>query len=72
MSKDKHGRAYLKTADVRAGMRIQVDGGFTCIPADAKRTIRESIGGLWFKCNDGRHYLDGQIKGRYFNGIYPA
>lgn len=53
------------------GDRLQVDHGFTCVPALSVVVIRfdgpeayrckDRACGLYFSCSDGRHYLTGQL-----------
>lgn len=62
---------WPKIDDLKAGDRLVADGGFTCIRAGCLCTVkwdgdtayrdksRES--GLYVECDDGRHYLAGQV-----------
>ena len=38
-----------------------VKGGFTCVKEGAVVVIQEDKNGLYFECEEGRHYLDGQV-----------
>lgn len=69
---DNSGRAYATTATTKAGDIVQVDGGFTCMAEGAAATVESDCGGLFVSCNEGHHYLDGQIEGCTYVGVYPA
>lgn len=71
MSADFKGRKYATIKNIKEGDRVQCDGDFTCIPANAIRIVRKSDEGLYIKCSEGEHYLDGQIKQHYYIGLYP-
>ena len=63
--------------NLKEGMTIYLDRGFTCVPRPyasgpfyepretgrkfTKRTVLANDHGLYFDCNDGRHYLCGQL-----------
>lgn len=53
----------LKLADVKAGDILITDAGFSCMKAGAEHVVRadEKDGKLYVSCNDGRHFLDGQV-----------
>ena len=52
----------MKFADVKEGDVLIADGGFTCIEDGAKLTVfKHSDNGLYVLCEEGEHYLDGQI-----------
>lgn len=54
----------LKLKDVKAGDRIVVDGGFTCIKGGTVVELYpDEDGHLCFKCRKGDHGLAGQIGG---------
>lgn len=57
---DLQGRPYAKMSDLKVGDIIQVDGDFTCIPANAKRTVRLLHGELYLDYSCGAHLLCGQ------------
>jgi hypothetical protein len=79
---DTAGRKYLTFADAKPGLRIQVDGGFTCIGDGEFRELKaDTQGDLYFECNGpegecepGPHILDGQEadEGEWYVGVYPA
>jgi hypothetical protein len=50
----------VKLSDLEAGDIIIADGGFTCMKAGLKK-VYTADGGLYVKCNQGRHYLVGQL-----------
>jgi hypothetical protein len=52
---------FIKIEDAVAGVKVKTDGGFTCMPKGAVRTIRSDDAGLFIRCGDGKHYLTGQV-----------
>lgn len=62
---------YLPVASALAGVTVQVDGDFTCIRSRQRRLICEDEAGLFIKCREGQHYLDGQISdcGEFYIGM---
>ena len=65
-------REYLKIADAKAGLEVELDDGFTCREA-GKVTLHTAEGGLlWFPCNCGKHILLAQSDGDYYLGVYPC
>jgi hypothetical protein len=72
--KDLQGCAYTRVAELRNGLRVQVDGDFTCIPANAIRVVKSNEHGFFISCREGGHQLDGQESddGTYLIGIYNA
>jgi hypothetical protein len=36
-------------------------GGFSCIAENKIVEIRRDLGGLYFTCSDGKHYLSSQV-----------
>lgn len=55
---------FANLKDLKAGDKVRTDGGFTCMPEGATRTVRAGEDGLYVRCDDGRHYLDGQHDAR--------
>lgn len=49
----------MKLDELRVGDTVITDGGFTCMKAGPRKVHRDSDG-LYIRCRDGRHYLDGQ------------
>lgn len=74
MKKDVSGRMYLTEAQAKEGVKIQVDGDFTCIMDGEERvlTTEGGDGGLGFECDEGFHSLGGQKKGGVYVGVYPV
>lgn len=72
--KDTNGRAYLAADTAAPGGTIEVDDGFTCIGEGQQREIQQDADGLYFECEDGRHYLAGQLNdaATHYVGVYPA
>jgi hypothetical protein len=46
---------------LKAGDTLFADDGFTCMRAGVK-AVQQDEHGLYVKCRDGHHYLDGQLK----------
>jgi len=69
--KDINGREYLKVDEAKAGMDIELDDGFTCCRA-GKSKLKEDMTGLFFDCEAGGHFIDGQLEGNYYIGIYKC
>ena len=51
----------MKFKDVNEGDTLIADGGFTCIDEGRCLLVENSGGGLFIACDEGRHFLDGQI-----------
>lgn len=75
---DKAGRVFALVKNVKAGDRIQLDGGFEATDCKLKRGATRTVkadpdGKLYFNCSTGKHYLDGQIgeRGEYV-GLYQV
>jgi hypothetical protein len=49
--------------NVRLGTTIVAGDGFTCMDAGAPFDVYRDDKGLFVRCADGRHYLDGQLNG---------
>jgi hypothetical protein len=56
--------SYSKIFAIRPGDRMVAYGGFACVAAGAVVTIETDAGGLFFRCADGRHYLESQVDER--------
>lgn len=71
---DVQGRVYAKVADLKAGDRVEVDGGFTCMKGGTVLTVlNDDSGELFLPCSHGGHYMAGQLAaGGSLIGIYPA
>ena len=57
---------FAKLDEVKEGSILVTDGGFTCMKeGEAKKVERfvttSVVGGLFIRCNDGKHFLDGQL-----------
>ena len=50
----------LKMEDVHVGDTLVLDNGFTCHEPGPVVIMRDGEGALFFKCNNGHHYIDGQ------------
>ena len=74
---DKNGRPYLKLADAKQGMIVELDDGFTCRRSSKAILFHdgwlEGSYGIYFFCDDGTHYISWQCDdGIHCIGIYPA
>jgi hypothetical protein len=73
---DTLGRPYALASEVKVGDRLICDGGFSCMKADAKKTVKRRAGRLkgvskeyakdpfarlYIDCKCGGHMLDGQL-----------
>lgn len=67
--KDAFGISYANIS-LKAGDTIKVDDGFTCIKKWTTHIVQENESGLFIKCKDGNHYLDGQLNEKFYVGIY--
>lgn len=54
-----------RLADLRAGdMLLIADDGFDCVERWTPVSVHfDTDYGFWVPCDDGRHYLDGQVRG---------
>jgi len=71
--KDINGRAYATVAEVKKGTKLEVDEDFTCIDNKTVVVVKEDELGLFFECEEGHHYLDGQIDintDSFYVGLY--
>ena len=50
----------MRLTDLRPGMIIYADRGFTCVREGHKVVQQDREGSLYITCTSGRHYLDGQ------------
>ena len=70
--KDQAERHHLKLADAKAGDMVELDGGFACCKS-GKTQLYLAPDGLFFYCDNGRHYLNGTaVDGIHCTGIYPV
>lgn len=79
MTHDINGRAYAKLSDLKAKVQqpfvpfvVELDAGFTCHKAGKVNINWDTASGeLYFECDEGRHYIDGQADdGEHLVGIY--
>lgn len=65
--------AWAKIDEVKAGVTLIADGGFTCLKKGQRCLVHndEAVAGqhqwpgsgLYVECQDGQHFLDGQLDG---------
>ena len=86
--RDTHGIVYAHSSTIKAGDRVRVDAGFTCMKEGSVKVVRSTINRrslgaaancpfetLYVECGDGRHMLDGQLSwdgDGALIGLYPA
>jgi hypothetical protein len=72
MSVDLKGRAYAKVSEIKQGSCVEVDGGFPCLKSDVYYNVYDDGAGLYIECDDGKHFLSGQLDetGSFYTGIY--
>ena len=74
---DKSGRIWAHSTTVKVGDVLECDGGFTCMSAGDRKTVKASgprtFARMYVECSDGSHMLDGQL-GRHGElvGFYPV
>ena len=63
--------AHMKYDDLKDGMLVYVDDGFTCMDAGT-RIVRKNEYGFYLDCEEGKHYLVGQVDedGDTLIGVY--
>lgn len=76
------GREWAKLSALKAGDRVELDGGFTCGIAGKTLIVEEDEDGLFVPCGGAegereatQHYLDGQISevdNDHLVGVWPA
>ena len=72
MRTDKSGRPWAKISEVKVGDLLEPDGGFDCLECGAHLMVFHDSDGLFIKCSEGHHYLDGQIEGDHYIGLYKV
>ena len=60
---------FAKVSEVKEGDSLIADNGFTCIHGEAVVQVFKDRDGLFVVCDEGKHYLDGQIKEDYYLGF---
>lgn len=56
------GQPYLKLQDLKVGMMMHVDGGFSCMPEGDCMVEATQDGELFVPCSSGSHLLEGQCE----------
>lgn len=51
---------YAKLSELKEGDTVFVDEDFICM-GTGKKTVYKDEGGLFIYCDEGEHYLDGQL-----------
>jgi hypothetical protein len=73
--KDKQGREYARLSELKAGDLVKIAAGFECI-AEGTHTVQACEGGFYLTCNEGYHFLEGQLADEETDdsliGIYPT
>lgn len=73
---DKNGRPFLKLADAKPGMIVELDDSFTCRIAGNAMLYhtdgKTEPNGIYFFCDRGIHFISSQCDdGIHCTGIYP-
>lgn len=66
----KQDHDYAKISELNEGDFIQVDGGFRCMGAGDITKLSKDNGGLFFVCDNGKHYISKEIVGDKVLGVY--
>jgi hypothetical protein len=53
--------AYSKLYAIKEGDHMVTFGSFPCIAGGTIVQIKRDLGGLYFPCSDGKHYLSSQV-----------
>lgn len=66
------GPAIVPASAVRSGTMLMPDGGFSCMRLRRVKRVKKGRDGLYVTCNEGRHYLNGQLSedGRHYVGFW--
>lgn len=57
----KNAPPYLPPIErIKEGTVVEVDDAFTCMKPYTRRTVRRDKDGLYIRCAEGHHYLEGQ------------
>lgn len=74
-STDTSGRQWARLSELKAGDKVSLDRGFSCRAGKSSvvEVKADENGSLYFDCNDGKHYLSGQV-GKYDHliGVYKV
>lgn len=54
------GGPFPAIVSLRPGDKLTADAGFNCIKKDEVVTVEQDAHGLFVKCSEGNHYLEGQ------------
>ena len=58
---DTSGRSWAQVSETKVGSIVIPDGDFGCMDEAIASVVKEDKDGLYIKCREGRHYLDGQL-----------
>lgn len=50
----------VKEGELKVGDKVVLDSGFTCRNS-GPAYLEEDTNGLYFHCDSGKHYIDGQL-----------
>lgn len=68
--KDLQGRVYADKNVIVEGSKLTVGEGFSCIDPGTQLTVGTGEHGLYIPCRLGKHYIDGQLFGDNYIGLY--
>jgi hypothetical protein len=61
---------YLTIEEAKAGIVVVTDGGFTCMKEGEEKTVHvDHEGYLYVECDEGSHYLNGQLEDGEYVGL---
>lgn len=70
---DRQGKPWAIYTNIKAGDRLKADGGFDCLAKGQISQVERDDSGLFIRCEDGRHYLSGQLgDDDELIGLYPT
>lgn len=66
-------KSYMKVSEALPGVKVIVDGGFTCIPEGTIVELKEDTdGSIYFDCSAGHHDIAGQVEDNHLIGMFLA
>lgn len=73
MTTDTAGRKYLHEKQLKDGMQVETDDGFTCMIPGTRFVFQDNGSDFYLRCDEGKHYLSAQLdKKGFLIGIYPV
>lgn len=69
------GKEWARLSQLRRGDRVLTDDGFTCGINNKTLTVEQNAHGFFVPCDEGQHFLDGQLSDEdedHLIGMWPA